>query len=297
MATLKYGIPEIDPNHELNDGPVDINASLAAIDNTFAGFSAGLLAARPVSTGGSPGVAGRLYRATDTGQVFQDTGTGWVQIPGYAAGVLSGRPAAGTPGLTYRATDTGQVFQDTGTSWAELARVPVADTALASPNNSVWRSVKSDACKANHLDIPAANTYVFTPGGALGAINGNGGVPEIWMPQAADVAVAGKTTKLRLEFVLGVNSTAPAANFTLGLHQILTITGGSQSMTLTLAAAAVSCSINAPVAQDAQRAVSASIDLTALEANRLFVLAVATSGGMASGSFIAATGTVQMRHL
>jgi hypothetical protein len=40
-------------------------------------YDSGLLASRPTSTPGSPGIEGRSYYATDTDQWFVDTGTGW----------------------------------------------------------------------------------------------------------------------------------------------------------------------------------------------------------------------------
>lgn len=52
-----------------------------ALDPLLAPSDQGLLSARPVSTVGSPsGKAGRTYKATDTGQLFRDTGTGWEEI-------------------------------------------------------------------------------------------------------------------------------------------------------------------------------------------------------------------------
>lgn len=47
-------------------------------------YDQGPLSNRPPSTPGSPGIAGRLYRATDDlsggaqGTLYRDTGTGWV---------------------------------------------------------------------------------------------------------------------------------------------------------------------------------------------------------------------------
>lgn len=80
MPTTKYAIPYIDGNHDLEDGPADINAVLDSIDGKMTGYSAAVIASRPTSTSGSPGVAGRIFRATDTGQRFQDHGTGWEEI-------------------------------------------------------------------------------------------------------------------------------------------------------------------------------------------------------------------------
>jgi hypothetical protein len=40
----------------------------------------GVLANRPVSTGGSPGKFGRYYWATDTLELYRDFGTGWTKV-------------------------------------------------------------------------------------------------------------------------------------------------------------------------------------------------------------------------
>lgn len=46
---------------------------------------AGTLALRPISSVGTPGVAGRLYYSTDEGQLYYDYGTGWLSV--YATNV------------------------------------------------------------------------------------------------------------------------------------------------------------------------------------------------------------------
>jgi microcystin-dependent protein len=70
--------------------------NLAVALDDHAKDSQGLLANRPVSTGGSPGKQGRYYWATDNGILYRDNGTGWDAIgPGIIpSGVLS--PYAGT---------------------------------------------------------------------------------------------------------------------------------------------------------------------------------------------------------
>jgi hypothetical protein len=79
-TTPKHGLPFMQGSDIANTIDDTNQAQMLAIENTFASYSAGLLSARPVSTGGSPGIAGRRYRATDTGQLFEDTGTSWIEI-------------------------------------------------------------------------------------------------------------------------------------------------------------------------------------------------------------------------
>lgn len=77
----RYGIPTLAGNDlisGIDDWGVD---AMAAIDSKLAPSEQGALAARPVSTVPSPsGKAGRTYYATDTGQYFRDTGTGWTEL-------------------------------------------------------------------------------------------------------------------------------------------------------------------------------------------------------------------------
>jgi hypothetical protein len=64
----------------------DIDAGFAAladdIDPLLSPFSQGTLASRPVSTPGSPGKSGRVYRATDLvpPAYYHDHGTGWDEL-------------------------------------------------------------------------------------------------------------------------------------------------------------------------------------------------------------------------
>src|SRR4051794_21409533 len=56
------------------------NAIISWLETNATLSSSGLLASRPISTPGSPGIEGRKYYATDVGLEFRDTGTGWVPI-------------------------------------------------------------------------------------------------------------------------------------------------------------------------------------------------------------------------
>src|SRR5215471_9096020 len=64
------------------DVPADILALVNSLDSRAVIFSQGTLSARPVSTTGTPGIAGRLYLQTDVTPVHLhvDTGTGWVDV-------------------------------------------------------------------------------------------------------------------------------------------------------------------------------------------------------------------------
>src|SRR4051794_33091856 len=84
----------------------------------------GTLAARPVSTVGSPGKRGRYYFATDTNQVFRDFGTGWVEVGDSAFNVIAenefgiGANAAGDYGCI--TGGTGAAASGTNAQWSPI---------------------------------------------------------------------------------------------------------------------------------------------------------------------------------
>ena len=68
---------------ELPNTDAAYKAIADAVDAAAAMFGQGTLAARPVSTPGSPGKAGRFYVVTsgaESGQVYYDYGTGWFYV-------------------------------------------------------------------------------------------------------------------------------------------------------------------------------------------------------------------------
>lgn len=78
--TTKYQLPTMVGADLARDIDTAVTSLATTVDSKMVGYSSGTFALRPVSTPGSPGVAGRRYRATDTGQEFIDTGTGWVGL-------------------------------------------------------------------------------------------------------------------------------------------------------------------------------------------------------------------------
>lgn len=73
---LRYLLGNSDAN-EIDDGFL---ALAQDVDSKLTPYDSGLLSSRPTSTAGTPGKAGRWYRATDTGQLFLDHGTGWYDV-------------------------------------------------------------------------------------------------------------------------------------------------------------------------------------------------------------------------
>lgn len=80
-SRLKFAIPLADRSDSA-DVPRDVRAMSTWVDLAVIYAGSGNLAARPVSTSGSPGIAGRVYRRTDLSpaQWQIDFGTGWENI-------------------------------------------------------------------------------------------------------------------------------------------------------------------------------------------------------------------------
>lgn len=60
---------------EAADGPGDIQRLAQDVDANMAGYLEGTRAARPAASKN-----GRIYRATDTGEIFLDTGAAWIDL-------------------------------------------------------------------------------------------------------------------------------------------------------------------------------------------------------------------------
>lgn len=81
LTSTRFQIPYPNPATRADsaDAPRDFAAVVTGIEKA-AIYGQGVLASRPVSTAGSPGIQGRFYYATDTGILYYDTGTAWQQI-------------------------------------------------------------------------------------------------------------------------------------------------------------------------------------------------------------------------
>lgn len=93
--TTRFAIPTLNGATDLaRDIDTLTNTALTAIDTKMTGWSSGPLSSRPTSTGGTPGVAGRLYYATDVSRLYLDYGTGWDELR------RSGAPSGGAVAIS-----------------------------------------------------------------------------------------------------------------------------------------------------------------------------------------------------
>lgn len=74
--STKYGLHRVDGSTNVSDVDEAINQLADDVDATMAGYAQGTLTARA----GVTATAGKLYRTTDTGQLFMGTGSAWIEI-------------------------------------------------------------------------------------------------------------------------------------------------------------------------------------------------------------------------
>lgn len=93
-TTAKYALRKLLGSNVVSDIDAGFDALATDLDGLIVSYSQGTLAARPTSTGGSPGKQGRLYRATDVGILFYDNGTGWDPVS--TPPIVTALPSGGT---------------------------------------------------------------------------------------------------------------------------------------------------------------------------------------------------------
>jgi hypothetical protein len=100
-TTAKYALRWLTGGNLISDVDAGFQALAEDIDASMAGQASGTVGAMPAA-----GKAGRIYRATDTGEVFLDTGSAWILIAGSVAAIY--RPVYGPfYGIVQSSTATG----------------------------------------------------------------------------------------------------------------------------------------------------------------------------------------------
>lgn len=175
----------------------------------------------------------------------------------------------------------------------------VGDTILASPSNPVWRTVVELDYRGGISSLSTTASYVG--GTALLPSGGGGGqaISGLWLvPTASDVAVAGKTTRLRVRVSYATNATGPGITLTWGLYPVTGLAGGVGAIVATLGtvAAGSTAAAASPVANTSGEVKSGSFDLSGLIAGGGYVIGVVGSGAQAGNSLLACTAYLEMRH-
>lgn len=147
------------------------NAIIAWLEANATLTGSGLLADRPTSTPGSPGITGRKYYATDTGVEYRDTGTSWIALGVELVTTLPASPFNGQI-VDYLADATN------GVVWRLRYRA-----ASASPYK--WEFVGGSPLHGTDT------TGGTRAGGAgFGNLTGTGVGPQITVPRAGDYEIA-----------------------------------------------------------------------------------------------------------
>ncbi len=150
---------------------------------------------------------------------------------------------------------------------ANLENVGVADSNLKSPVNPTWRRLLEIT---NYSPVPAslvAGTY-YPNNIGNGDLGSTALRARIWKPDATDLAVAGKTTMVRLVSILAVNDRTTGRTFTSKMRPITAVGGGAGVFTLTHGADVLVCPTHPSTVDDLghQRLESAPVDLATLGA-------------------------------
>jgi hypothetical protein len=143
------------------------------------------------------------------------------------------------------------------------------------------------------LYIPAATT---SPANSPYTMAANPETFEWIYLDDADLAVAGKTAKLRIRAQVATNDTAPAVTFAFGLYPVTSTTCAASQIELTAGSiVGTAATIATPAALSIVSAVSADFDVPA---DGPYLIGVLTSGGAtAANSSEALVAQLQARYV
>jgi hypothetical protein len=260
MGIVSYTIPTIGDPNATED--VDIRQALVDIKNTLNGN---------IDSGNA--------NAASLISLFNSTG-------GLTSGAIDEASVATALNLLAALTD------------GALAANTVTDGKLASPNNSVYKTLLSSSASVSNA--ATANTYLmmgdsgkYINGASLAfAVDSVGQFP-VKALNAADYAVAGKTAKLRVRATCMANGTAPGITLTPALY-LVTPSGTANNLNLTLSAAVGAVAFATPAANSTTLSVSADFDFPATGAYGFGLL---TSGTIAANSIANVWAELQTRNV
>lgn len=219
------------------------------------------------------------------------------KMAGYAQGTLAARPAAAVTGRLYRTTDTGQVFIDTGTIWIELITSAGADVWRRAFTFGPVRISGSSMAVTEYAVYPVFGQPASSAAGPYPTNLGNLFYLQRYHYHLSDLAIPSLTTKLRLVAEVTVNATAPGVSFTFNLRPIASITGASLQMAHTLGTGIASVVAATPGAGVATpyRGGEVTAPTDASNAN-VWTATVTPSGAMAANSEVVASVGLEFRH-
>lgn len=173
----------------------------------------------------------------------------------------------------------------------------ITDANLASPNNSVWRTV---ATAASLTYNGLGTSYYFISSGATatpttsGADNSVGSFvyPAVVDLRSADFSVAGLTTYVRIKSVFHSNATALGYNLETGIASF-TVGGGTGAIKWTIGSSAASATFTTPSASTATVANGTAV---ALPSDGVYAFYMKPSGSAPSNHLAGVQVSLQVRH-
>ena len=209
----------------------------------------------------------------------------------------------GKRGEWYYRTSTGELFRSTGSAWVNVGTMisdgSVTDAKLASPNNSTYKTL---------VRVPftvQGSTPVGKYWAPSGALLASGTVvtatqvgPGLIRVKASEIAVAGKTTKLRCGVIVAINATALGSSVVKVAAYPVTVAGGSTgelSLTLGTVKSDTEVTLDASWSQGVADRFTSDVDILS---DATYALGVAvSSANVPSGTVIAGEFVVQYRNV
>lgn len=169
----------------------------------------------------------------------------------------------------------------------------IGDDNLTSPNNALWRPIfRVHSWIDNGVNSIRA---MLEAQQATSGIDANKMNAPIWIPDTADVAVAGRTANLRVVSHLITNDVAPGISFTVTLAAISAITGSPAGIIFTPTPVGNTTVHTTPAASSMSRVESTAFDYSTLAATG-HCFAVTPSGNQHASNVTAITAQLEMRH-
>lgn len=193
--------------------------------------------------------------------------------------------------LAAECVETGKI-QNLAVTAAKIANETITDAKLASPNNSVYRTITREGLH-NYQETSNVTKYFIHDGALVVAATVKiGEAVNMLYYSSEDYAVAGKTTKLRLRGQMFIGGTAPAQTLTISMYPVTAVAAGL--FTIGAAVAGSGVAFVAPGANTNNQANSG--DFTP-PANGYYIFGVSTSGATAAGSLVDAAFQLQVRNV
>jgi hypothetical protein len=117
----------------------------------------------------------------------------------------------------------------------------------------------------------------------------------LWL-SAADYAVSGLASKLRVRAQLATNAVAPSGNWTVGLHPVSAVAGATGGLTYTIGAAVTGSTVVFTAPAAGSRLQGQTVDFTP-PADGFYALGLVTSAAVATSSFVAVAAWLQTRNV